>query len=112
MDKFNFNLLRFFCPQKNLTEDYYICVFLDNDIFKDKPDFNYGSSYHVLGARLMGLPYPDYLLWCVKNYNAQLGGKNGYCYPMFKKIEDCQKFCTFMNNKFKEFIKLSGLLEE
>ena len=108
----NFDLMRFFAPQKNMTDDYFLAAFIDNDIFKERPDFNYGSSYHVLGARLIGLPYADYLLWCVKNFKATLGGKRGYCYPMFKDIADCQKFCTMLNNKFKDFMRKSGLFEE
>lgn len=108
----NFDLMRFFYPVKNMTDDYYLAGFDDNEIFKDRPDFSYSSSYHVLDARLVGLSYPDYLLWCVKNYKATLGGKRGYCYPMFKDITDCQKFCTMLNNKFKDFMKQSGLFEE
>lgn len=111
MTKNDYNLMRFFAPQECISYNGFMPVFLDNDVLRDKEGFNFNSSYHVLDARLIGLSYPDYLLWVVKNYNAKLGGKGGYCYPYFEKITDCQKFCRVLEEKFRDFLKLSGLLE-
>ena len=107
----DYRYMRFFSSQQSATNGYYLAAFDDNGLISSQKDYRFESSYHLLDARLFGLSYADYLLYCVKKYNAVLGGRNGYCYPMFKEITDCQKFCKVLNDKFKGFLNESGLLD-
>lgn len=66
-----------------IADKYYSICFVGQDIFTDKSSFNFTSSYHVLGARLLGLSYPDYLTYC-QSTGARLRGRNGYTYPVWE----------------------------
>lgn len=44
--------------------------------FDKLPKMYTSGSYAVLGARLLGLSYPDYLRYCRDAHNATLFGKN------------------------------------
>ena len=39
------------------------------------------SSYHVIGARLLGFCYPDYLRYC-RTLGAEIRGTQGYSFPV------------------------------
>lgn len=43
-----------------------------------------GGSLNILPARLLNLTYPDYLRLCRDAYGADLYGREGYSYPVFK----------------------------
>lgn len=105
----DYRYMRFFSSQKSATNNYYLAAFDDDGLISHQKGYRFESTYHILGARLLGLSYADYLLYCVKKYNATLGGRNGYCYPMFKDITDCQRFCKVLDDEFKKFLIKSGL---
>lgn len=66
------------CP--NQPGKYMIRVDLD----KFHLEYTEGS-YNIIGARLMGLTYADYLRMCRDIYGAEIVGKgNLYPYPIFK----------------------------
>lgn len=62
----------------------------------------YPISYNVVCARMLGFSYPDFLLYCKAN-GATLRGRDGYCHPVFKNINDCQKICQLVNSGLKYF---------
>ena len=69
-----------------IADKYYSICFIGHDTFlkgSNPEDFNFEGSYHVLGARLLGLTYPDYLAYC-KSKGAHLRGKRGYTYPVWE----------------------------
>ena len=107
----DFRYRRFYSPQQSMSNNYYLASFDDDGLLSGQEGYHFDSSYHVLDARLLGLSYADFLLYCVKKYNATLGGRNGYCYPMFKDITDCQKFCRVLDDEFKKFLVKSGLVQ-
>lgn len=56
------------------------------------------GSFQVVGSRLLGLSYPDYLRF-LQSRGATLKGKKGYCYGYFKDKAACQKVCKLLNEK-------------
>ena len=47
------------------------------------------GSYNIIGARLMGLTYADYLRMCRDKYGAEIIGKGSrFPYPVFKLSQD------------------------
>lgn len=77
-------------------DDKYICQ------LEDGGTKVYPVSYHVVCARMLGFSYPDYLKYCKAN-GATLRGRDGYCYPVFNNISDCQKICKLVNSGLKQF---------
>ena len=68
----------------------------------------FGGSYNVLGARLLGLSFPDYLRYLRAN-GAELHGKTGYSYATFEDKAKCQSICTLLN---KEWDRVKSYVEE
>ncbi len=100
--------MSYFTPFKNMTDSYYLIGFDPGDIFHGlKMDFR--SSYHILGARLLGMSYPDFLLYIAKNYNAQIHGKKGWSHVGFKECRDCQKVCNLLEAAWEKVIKDTDL---
>ena len=68
---------------------------------------NCGCSFNVLGARLLNLSYPDYLRY-LRSIGADLRGRNGYSFAIFKDKEKCQSICTRLN---KEWATIKSYIE-
>ena len=68
-------------------DDSYIFIGFNSELMCKKEGFEFTSSYHVLGARLLGLSYPDFLKYC-QSKGAKLRGREGYCYPVWDKAVD------------------------
>lgn len=98
---------KYFTPFQSM-DGYYIVGFDAGDIFHGlKLDFR--SSYHVLGARLLGMTYGDFMLYFAKNFNGQIHGKKGYSHLGFKDRHDCQKLCDLLEKQWKRVIKDTDL---
>ena len=97
-----------FIPTETATEGVWM-------IGEDNLDWVQGSnacgcSFHVMGARLLHMTYPDYLKYLRAN-GAELRGRTGYVYPVFKDKDVCQSFCTQLNKewaKVKKYIEVRG----
>jgi hypothetical protein len=67
----------------------------------DKFYLNYTQgSYNIIGARLMGLTYADYLRMCRDIYGAEIVGKGGvYPYPIFKLSKGLNDLIEQLNTR-------------
>ena len=65
----------------------------------EKFHLNYTEgSYNIIGARLMGLTYADYLRMCRDIYGAEIVGKgNNYPYPIFKLSKGLEDLIEQLN---------------
>lgn len=54
-------------------------------------------SYHIAGARVLGLNYADYLRLLRDQYHADIQGKVGYPIPVFKNKRDAEKVCSLLD---------------
>ena len=65
----------------------------------EKFHLNYTEgSYNVIGARLMGLKYSDYLRMCRDIYGAEIIGKgSNYPYPIFKLSKGLEDLIEQLN---------------
>lgn len=63
------------------------------------------GSYHIIGARILGLTYANYLRYIRDNFNAELRGKEGYSYPVFKDIDSCKKAVNHLNEVWNKIGK-------
>lgn len=91
-----------FTIEQNASEKY-IITFIGHDVFDDTC-FYYSSSYIVLQARLLGLSYPDYLIYC-QSKGATLKGRNGYCTPFWEDKSSCQEVCNLLEKNWQTLIK-------
>ena len=67
------------------------------DLEKFHLNFTEGS-YNVIGARLMGLTYAQYLRMCRDIYGAEIVGKNtAYPYPVFKLSKGLEDLIEQLN---------------
>lgn len=73
-----------------------------DDIITD--DFYYTSSYIVLQARLLGLSYPDYLLFC-QSKGAKLKGRTGYINVLWEDKNQCQEICNMLEKEWQTLLK-------
>lgn len=71
-----------------------------------KKDFCCKSSYHVIGARLLGLSYPDYLRYC-RTLGAELRGVQGYSFPVWKTSAGTEKLISQLKGELK---KMEGII--
>ena len=56
------------------------------------------GSFNIIGARLMGLTYANYLRMCRDVYGAEIIGKNTlYPYPVFKLSQDLNELIEQLN---------------
>jgi hypothetical protein len=56
------------------------------------------GSYNVIGARLMGLTYANYLRMCRDIYGAEIVGKgSAYPYPVFKLSKELDDLIEQLN---------------
>ena len=67
----------------------------------DLDKFHLGStdgSFNVIGARLMGLTYAQYLRMCRDEFGAEIIGKNSlYPYPVFKLSKQLEDLIDNLN---------------
>ena len=56
------------------------------------------GSYNVLGARILGLSYGDYLRFLVQNGATIIGKKSKYTSFFFEKKEDAIKIQKLLNS--------------
>jgi len=71
------------------------------------------GSYNVFAARLLGLNYADYLMYCRDIEKAILKGKKGYALPLWKTKTDAKNLLTELNKRWKIWkikIEKEGLL--
>ena len=67
------------------------------DLEKFHLNFTEGS-YNIIGARLMGLTYAQYLRMCRDVYGAEIIGKGGmYPYPVFKLSRGLEELIDQLN---------------
>lgn len=62
------------------------------------------GSLHVLGARVCGIPYAEYLRYCRSKYRAELRGKIGYPYPIFYDKKNAEKLAKELSERFSSVI--------
>ena len=56
------------------------------------------GSYNIIGARLMGLTYANYLRMCRDIYGAEIIGKDSnYLYPVFKLSQELMDLIEQLN---------------
>jgi len=94
------NHIRRFRPWYTAEKEW-IISFDSEDIFEEGALKDFSSSYHVLGARLLGLPYHEFLLYMAKNHNGYLRGKKGYCHVAFKEQSDCNRACEELERQWR-----------
>lgn len=98
--------MKAFVVSSNFNDSYAFIGF-DSDLLDKKEGYEFSSSYHVLGARLLGLSYPDYLKYC-QSKGAKLRGRKGYCYPVWDKAADkkgMQEIIRQLNTNWNTFLK-------
>lgn len=88
---------------KELCEEGKWMAAIDNIDFIRDNEVIFHGSFQVLGSRLLGLSYSDYLCF-LQSQGATLKGKKGYCYGYFKDKAACQKVCNLLNAKWKEIV--------
>ena len=74
------------------------------DYFNNGELLNYTSSYIVLEARLLGLTYDEFLLYC-QSKGGQLFGSKGYVNVKWGERASAQKICEELNKNFNLLIK-------
>lgn len=99
--------MRYFTPWCTADKEWLVGFDIEpEELFKEpKAKYDFRSSYHILGARLFGMPYADYLLYCVKTYNAMLRGKVGWCHLAFKTRDECDKLCRDLEKEWDKVLK-------
>jgi hypothetical protein len=66
-----------------------------------------GAWLEVLPARLLGLQYDEYLIFCKQNFNASIIGRQSlYPYPTFYRDEILRKFVKLLNFRL-EYIMMA-----
>ena len=69
------------------------------DLDKFHLDYTEGS-YNIIGARLMGLTYAQYLRMCRDIYGAEIIGKgSNYPYPIFKLSKGLEDLIEQLNSR-------------
>ena len=62
------------------------------------------GSLNVIPARVCGLAYAEYLRYCRSEFGAELRGKKGYPYPVFKNKSNAQKLSKQLSERFNALI--------
>lgn len=94
-----------FIPVETATTGIWMIGFDNLDWAEYKNE--HGCSYNVLGSRLLQMSYPDYLKY-LRSRGAELRGKSGIIYPVFKDKNICERFCTQLNS---EWDRIRGYVE-
>ena len=66
-----------------------------------------GAWLETLPARLLGLRYDDYILFCKQNFNAPIIGRHSlYPYPIFYRDELLRQFVKILNCRLGYILKM------
>lgn len=80
---------------------------------KELYSFCTAGSYNIVGSRVLGLSYPDYLRYLRTNHGATLKGKVGFTYAVWNTEEECKKAVDDLNSHLEPIKKqLIKQLEE
>lgn len=60
-----------------------------------------GGSYSIIGARVLGLSYPNYLRYMRDTYDAEVRGREGYSYLIFKNQGKCLMAIQELNKNWQ-----------
>lgn len=93
-----------YIPREMCQEGCWLAA-LDNIDFIQTEGIIFCGSFQVIGSRLLGMSYPDYLRF-LQSKGATLKGKKGYCYGYFKDKNACQEICNLLNEKCGELAKV------
>ena len=93
-----------YIPEEMCTEGQYLIAMDDIDWVRDNGVI-YRGSFQVLGSRLLGLSYPDYLRY-LQSCGGILKGKIGHPYVYFKDKAAAQKVCNLLNQKWAEVLEI------
>ena len=61
-----------------------------------------GGSYSIIGARVLGLSYPNYLRYMRDTYDAEVRGREGYSYLVFKDQGKCLMAIQELNKNWQK----------
>ena len=61
-----------------------------------------GGSYSIIGARVLGLSYPNYLRYMRDTYVGEIRGREGYSYLVFKDQGKCLMAIKELNKYWVE----------
>lgn len=61
-----------------------------------------GGSYSIIGARVLGLSYANYLRYMRDTYDAEVRGREGYSYLIFKDQGKCLMAVQELNKYWVE----------
>lgn len=61
-----------------------------------------GGSYSIIGARVLGLSYPNYLRYMRDAYDAEVRGREGYSYLVFKDQGKCLMAIQELNKNWQK----------
>ena len=95
-----------FYANENCDGNFIISI--DEIPFSESAAEHMSGSYNVLAARLLGFTYPDYLRYVRQNCGAELRGRAGYSYCVFKNKADAIKLVMKLNaewNKVENALK-------
>lgn len=59
-----------------------------------------GSTYHIVPCRILGIPYNDYIVYMMKNYDVSFTDYTGEI--VFKSQNQAKKFCGLLNERFNK----------
>lgn len=93
-----------FLPVETLEENIW-AIGIDIPDFVVNTNSIYRSSYGVIGSRLLGLSFPDYLKFLAAN-GGELRGKQGYAGAVFKDKSKCLKICNMLNIEWEKLNRL------
>lgn len=79
-------------------------VGVDEMTWVSENNIKFHSSYHVIGARLLGLTYVDYLHY-LESLGGTIRGRQGYAFVSFKDKAAVQKVCDELQKRWNEFEK-------
>lgn len=61
-----------------------------------------GGSYSIIGARVLGLSYANYLRYMRDTYDAEVRGREGYSYLIFKNQGKCLMAIQELNKNWQK----------
>lgn len=61
-----------------------------------------GGSFSIIGARVLGLSYPNYLRYMRDTYGGEIRGREGYPYLIFKDQGKCLMAIQELNKNWKK----------
>ena len=86
----------------------FFTISIDSELFVGG---EYGGSFNIIASRILGLSYPNYLRYLRDTFSAELRGKKGYPYPIFKERQSCMKVINILNKNWQIVETEIGKLE-